>query len=415
MQDSDTAHFTKLYGVRKPRTMYYAKDFVDYVIMLTVSTLIVAFGFGVRHVLSIAWFVLVPFMLAMFVVRHGVELKVPLILRRPQDVLYMIVYKIRNLHPLWLVAVGVLVLEQVAIALTPNLPHNVELMRTAALWLFFLHFVAITVFRTVILVDHLSKKEMVREILMQTPWKRSINQKTNITLEILHAYVTGVLAHIILLVPWYLLITNAKYSLIFLPVAVTINLLVQRQWIRVLNRWFYRDHWLGHNSEFEFLYLHGGHHDAIPSGLLAAGDTGLLEGLLRHAVAAPVTFNHPIAAFFNNTYEVANDIHTHQYIPGVFPRLSKRFIEVAQHSTHHFGQLEPYTFALNVDQPYVPEHIKKAWRLMPYEFANCIKLDEQVSGFKWDNPTHRNFISLHEKYQPPKKQAVNPKPAESVS
>ena len=409
MEEKAQAYFHKLYGVRKPRTAYYAKDFVDYVLMVLLTAAVIGVSYGFRHALSITWFVLCPFAIAMFIVRHGIELKVPLILRRPQDALYMCLYKIQNLHPLWLIAIAVLLLENVLIAATPNLPHHVEIMRQLALWLFYAHIIGLTVYRTMILVDHLKKKELVREILMQTPWKRTINQKTNITLEILHAYVTGLLAHIALIAPWYFVLTHIRYSLVFLPIVCVINILQHTQWVKELNWWFYRDHWLGHNSELEFLYLHGVHHDAIPSALIAVGENGFLEGFLRHAIGGPISFYHPLVSFALNSNEVANDMQTHQYIPGLFPKISRRFVEVAQHSTHHFGQLEPYTMALKLDQPFVTEKFKKAWRLIPYEFANCIRMDEELTGFRWDNPTHRNFLNLHAKYQPPKtKAAVQP-------
>jgi hypothetical protein len=56
---------------------------------------------------------------------------------------------------------------------------------------FYIHLLYITIYRTAILVSHLAKKELIREVLMQTPWKRVITEKTNMTLEITHAYATG--------------------------------------------------------------------------------------------------------------------------------------------------------------------------------------------------------------------------------
>jgi hypothetical protein len=154
---------------------------------------------------------------------------------------------------------------------------------------------------------------------------------------------------------------------------------------------------LGHNSELEFIYLHGMHHDAIPSALIAVGENGFLEGFLRNTVGSPVPFYNPGASFLIYTYEVANDVYKHQYIPGVFPKLPRQFIEVAQHSTHHFGKLEPYSFALRVDQFTVRGGSEKIMRL-PDELANSIKLDEELTGFQWDNPTYRKTLSLYDMY-----------------
>jgi hypothetical protein len=399
MTENDPGIFHKLYGEGKPRTTYYVRDFLDYALMILVSALVVVLSYGIGHGMSVIGLALCAFMLATFIVRHGIEFSVPLILRRPQDVLYMFVYKLQNLRPAWFIALVLLLVENVLVAATPNLPHHVELMRTIALWLFYTHFVSITIFRTAILSDHLAKKELVREVLMQTPWKRIITAKTNMTLEIFHAYVTGLLAHTLLIAPWYLVITHARFSVIFLPVVCLVNVIVHVKWIKVINRWFYRDHWLGHNSELEFIFLHGMHHDAIPSALIAVGENGFLEGFLRNTLGSPAPFYNPVISFLMSTYEVASDMYTHQYIPGVFPRLPRRFIEVAQHSTHHFGQLAPYSFGMKVDQPGISESLKKALRHMPYALANSITLDEELTGFRWDNPAHQKIISLYDKYQ----------------
>lgn len=406
MAEYDASVFHRLYGMRKPRTCYYRRDFLDYSLMLLATALVAGASYGFRHGMALATFALCAFTLLVFIVRHGVELRVPLLLRRPQDVLYLVVYKLRNLKPVWFVAIGVLLLETLLIAATPTLPHHVEWMRTAALWLFWAHFAVITLFRTAIFADHLAKKEMVREILMQTPWKRTINRRTNITLEIVHAYVTGLLAHVVFIAPWYLLITHVRFSLLLVPVVCVIDAVIEVKWSRAINRWFYRDHWLGHNSELEFLYLHGNHHDAIPSAMIAVGENGFLEGFTRNAVGAPATFYNPLAAFLFMSYTVWSDMAAHQYIPGVYPRMPKWFLAVAQHATHHFGQLAPYSFAMKTDQPELAELVKSSGlRHLPAEMSNSIELDEKLTGFQWDNPTYRHTLSLYERYN--KRKAVS--------
>lgn len=399
MAKFDAEVFHRLYGIRKPRTCYYRRDFVDYTLMLLATALVAGLSFGLRHWMALASYVLCAFMLSTFIARHGVELRVPLILRRPQDLLYMIVYKVRNLKPVWFIAAGLLLLENVFIAATPTLPHHVEWMRTGALWLFYVHFAGITLYRTAILVDHLAKREMVREILMQTPWKRTINRRTNITLEIVHAYATGLLTHILFIAGWYLVITNARFSLLLVPVVCVANLFVELNWHKAINRWFYREHWVGHNSELEFLYLHGNHHDAIPSAMIAVGETGLLEGFFRTIIALPTSYYNPLTAFLFLSHTVWFDMLTHQYIPGVYPRLPKLFLAVTQHATHHFGQLAPYGFATKTDQPDLVDKVKKSsLRRLPRELTNSIELDEELTGFQWDNATYRNTLSLYDRY-----------------
>src|SRR5205085_7452460 len=138
------------------------------------------------------------------------------------------------------IALDVLLLENLLILATPNLPHHLELMHKLGLFLFYLHFLGITAFRTAILIDHLAKKELVREVLMQTPWQRVIKEDTNITMEIVHAYCTGLLTHIVLLAPWYVVVTFSKFSVIFLPAVCLIDIVIHRRWLKVMNAWFYR-------------------------------------------------------------------------------------------------------------------------------------------------------------------------------
>jgi hypothetical protein len=381
MRENNSAFFHKLYGIRRARIGYHKRDFLDYILMIALSALAVSLSYGVGHVMSIAGLALCVLMLPTFIARHGVEFRVPLILKRPQDVLYMLAYKLRNLRPMYFIAIGLLLLENVLIAATPNLPHHVELMRTIAFYLFYTHFISITAYRTAILVDHLAKKELVREVLMQTPWKRVVNEKTNITLEIAHAYCTGLLTHIVLIAPWYLVISYFSFSVIFLPPVCLINVIVHWKWIKALNAWFYRDHWVGHNSELEFVYLHGPHHDAIPSGMIAVSGNGFLEGITRYTLGSPTAFYNPVISFMINMWEVKTDIKRHQYIPGVFPRLPKSYLEIFQHSTHHYGLLEPYSIGLKS------------------ETMDTVRLDEELTGFKWDNPIQRKILSLYDKYQ----------------
>jgi hypothetical protein len=399
MTENNPVIFHKLYGIRKPRIGYHKRDFLDYALMILLSALVVGFSYGFGHVMSIAGFALSAFTLAMFIVRHGIELRVPLILKRPQDVLYMFVYKLRNLKPMYFMALGLLLLENVLIAATPNLPHHVELMRTIAIYLFYIHFISITIFRTAILIDHLAKKELIREVLMQTPWRRVVNEKTNVTLEIVHAYATGLLAHILLIAPWYLVISYSSFSVILLPLVCWINFIVTGKWLKAINAWFYRDHWLGHNSELEFIYLHGTHHDAIPSGLIAVSGNGFLEGIMRYTIGSPTPFYNPVISFMIYMIEVKADIDRHQYIPGVFPRLSRKFLEIFQHSTHHYGLLAPYSVGLKFDQPGLSEDSEKPKSRFPDEIINSVKLDEELTGFQWDNPIQQKILSLYDKYQ----------------
>jgi len=399
MKTHDPAYFHKIYGIQKPRVQYYPRDFFDYSLMVLLTAAVVVFAYGFGSVMSIAGLVLCACELVLFPLRHGIEVKIPLILRRPQDVLYTILYKLENLTVWYFIGISLLLLENVLIARTPNLPHHVELMRKIFFVLFYVHFLAVTAYRTAILVAHLRKKELAREVLMQTPWKRAINQKTNITLEILHAYFTGVVTHMVLIAPCYLVIRYFNFSVIFLPVVCAINVIVHIKWVKATNEWFYRDHWLGHNSELEFIFLHGTHHDAIPCGLIGVAGNGFLEGVVRGTLGFPIPYYNPVIALLVYSVEITQDMALHQYIPGIYPKMPKQTVAIGQHSTHHYGRLEPYTIGLKLDQPGVSEAYKNSFRMYPDELMNSIRLDEELTNFQWDNPTHQATLDLWDKYQ----------------
>jgi hypothetical protein len=395
----DPVRYHRLYGQKRPRLAYHRNDFLDYVLMITLSAGVACACYGPRSALAVIAVSLCVFMIAVFPVRHGVGFRTPLILRRPQDVFYMLVYKVQNAKGMYFLAAGLLLTENVFIWLTPDLPHHVALMRQCALGLFYLHFISISAYRAAILVAHLRKKEKVREILLQTAWKHVLSRNGNITLEIVHAYMTGMLAHLVLIAPWYFVITHASYSIIALPLVCAIDVYAQLKFTEVINAWFYRDHWLGHNSELEFVYLHGTHHDAIPCGLIGVAGNGYLEGFLRHVLGFPNPFYHPLPASVFYTLEIKQDIETHQYIPGIFPKLSRQFQEITQHSTHHFGRLEPYGFGIKLDHPAASQELRAGFRRLPEQIKNSIGLDERLTGFQWDNSRHRAYLELVDKYQ----------------
>lgn len=406
--------YHKIYGTRQPRAVYYKRDFVDYTLMILLCAALIVFSYKTSVVLAVSGLALCAFMLASFLVRHGAAWSVPVVARKPQELFYLFLYKLGNLRPAYFAALGLLLFENLLIAATPNLPHHTQLMRTAGLWLFYIHFVAITGFRTAVAVDHLRKRKLVREILMQTSWKRAVKENTSITFEITHAYCTGVLTHLLLIAPWYLVIVYARFSVLFLPLTLLLNVAIHLRWLKLFNSWFYRDHWLGHNSELEFVYLHGAHHDAIPSGMIAVAENGFLEGFLRSTIGATIPFYHPLLSSLVYTFEIKSDMELHQYIPGIYPRLPRKQMEVAQHSTHHYGPLEPYSLASSVDRSDSAE-FRKSMEWVPDELRNSIRLDEELTQFRWDNPIHRKTLSLWDKYQDePKRIPASNAPAPPV-
>jgi len=397
--EAEKKELHSLYGVRRPRIAYRKEDFLDYALMLVGCASLIYVSYRGDRVLSAVGVALCCLMLVSFVVRHGFALRVPVLVKRPQDVLYLFIYKIRNIRWVFLFGVGVLLVENYVISLTPQLPHHVAWMHAAALVLFYSHVVLITAYRTYILVDHLKKKDRVREVLSQTTWKRSVAPPRSVSFEIWHAYSTGLLTHIVLIAPWYVVIRYFDFSILLLALVLPINLFTHFKLFKPLWNWYYRDHWLGHNSELEFLYLHGTHHDAIPSGMIGVAGNGFLEGYARNTLGFPIACYTPLAAFLAFTAAVKADMDMHQYIPGIFPRLPRAVHEVYQHSTHHFGHLAPYSLGFDVDQAPGSETVKRLFGGAPDELKYSMKLDEELNGFKWDNDAYRKFMALYDKYR----------------
>jgi hypothetical protein len=393
------AFFHRLYGEDHRRASYKKKDFVDYTLMSALCGLVVWLSYGGDHPITVLGVLLSLWMAAAFPLRHGWELSRPLLLQRPAEAFHVFAYKLGNLKWMYFASLAVLLLENVFIELTPGLPHHTELVRTIALYIFYLQFAGITAYRTVILAAHLRKSRHVSEVLMQTVWKKRLEEQPNIVLEIVHAYFTGLLTHIILVAPWFLVITHAKFSVLLLPVTCAINLVLQARYLKVLNAWYYRDHWLSHHSETEFVYLHGSHHDAIPSGLIGVAGNGFLEGFTRHGLGAPTTFFNPLVSALVYGYEIKGDIDAHQYIPGVYPNADIERQKVAQHSMHHFGRLAPYGFGMSVEHGGISEEYLRKLKYLPDELKNSVRLEEQLDGFEWNNKMHANYLELVSRYE----------------
>lgn len=397
MSTINVERFHRLYGTHKKRIKYQDKDFLDYLVMLGICALVMFVGYGTQHVLAWVGAALCLFMAVMFPIHHGAKFKVPVILRAPQDGVFLLIHKVQNIKAPYYIAIAMLLAENVLIYYTPTWPHYVDWMRRIAFGLFWLHLSIITVYRTAILIAHIRKRDLVQEVLAQSAWKGRVETKGQTLRSIFHGYLTGLLTHLVYLVPWYMVITYLNFSLVLMPVTILLAFAVQKVNVTTLNDWFYRDHWLSHNSEIDFVYMHGVHHDAIPSGMIAVAGNGPLEGLARSAIAFPIPFFNPLIATFFYTVDVKSDIDMHQYIPGIFPKLPKEFLGVIQHSLHHFGMLEPYGFAINLDQP-ISDDLKKMTKVLPDELKYSIRLDQELNGYQWDNPKFRWYMALVERY-----------------
>lgn len=408
MNEAEAERYHQLFGVKKTRMTFKKSDFLDYTIMICICALVLFYVYGFENVLAKIGLVLCIIMILTFPVRHGFEFRIPLILSRPQDLFYVGLYRVLSLQPIMLVAVGVLLLENVLIYLTPQLPHNVELVRKVAFYLLYIHFAIITTYRTVILIAHLLKKDLVREVLMETSWRQVAMKRPSMVVEIFHSYFTGILAHLMMLIPWYLVISYFNFSVVFLPIVCAVNFFIFSQSLGAILRWYYRDHWIAHNSEFDFIYLHGAHHDAIPSALLAADESGYLEGILRQMLGRPIALFNPAMAFVYYTISVWKNVTDHQYIPGVFPE--QKYPGRSQHALHHHNRLEPYGLVYNLEmyKHILPEKDKAKIEKMTDKQKEAYRLDEILNGFEWNNPKYLWYLQLVKKYNKPAKKKALP-------
>ncbi|QYF93463.1 hypothetical protein KY495_22830 [Massilia sp. PAMC28688] len=399
MDDVNDHGLHRLYGAAGRRIAYRKSDYADYLLMLAISALVLGVSYQASPWLMGAGLVLCALMAVSFPLRHGATLAMPELFRQPVAALYSLLYKVQNIKPMFWVAALLLAADQLFIRATPGWPHHSALMGNIALGLFLVHLALLSLYRTVILAAHLQRRALVREILQQTVWKSALERQPNVVLHIVHAYVTGLLTHLILLAPWFLVITHARFSVISVAVTSVVCVLIHAFHLRTYSDWYYRDHWLAHNAPLDFVYLHGTHHDAIPCGLIGVSGNGLLEGFLRSLGGNPTSLYSPPIAFLLHTVEVLQDIRMHQYIPGIYPQLPRQFHDVAQHSTHHFGRLEPYGIGLRMTGAGEGGGRKNWLDFPPESIMNSIAIDERLNGFEWDNPRYKKFLELVDKYQ----------------
>lgn len=401
MAKPEAEKFHHLLGPNVARIAYKAEDFLDYLLMLVVTALLANTVYGSTHPLAQLSSLLCLIMVIVFPLRHGFKWTVPTFLRHPQEMVYAFYYKIANIKYPLLLAIALLGLENLLIRQTPSLPHHTELMGTAALTLFYLHLGGITLYRSYILWVHLKHHRLVRDVLKDTAYRRFVNTPASTVLEILHGYFTGLLTHIILLTPWYLVIDHVQFSVLLFPLTFVLCFIIETRFMLLLNPWFYRDHWLGHHSETEFLYLHGSHHDALPSALMAVSGNGFLEGCTRYLVGFPHAYYNPALAFLLKTFTVVSDMNSHQYIPGLFPKipLPAEMRIHSHHACHHFGKLEPYGLGSYINEAF--QNSDPVRKRSKYEeiLANSITLDEALNGYDRNNPAYQKYLELVNKYQ----------------
>lgn len=429
MTEYSKKRYHQLLGSKTSRSVYGKGDYLDYCIMIAMTTLTLygSYNYALSKIqddlpsyiaplvktgsnlIFITGMICSLLMIITFQLRHGMQFRVPRIIAKPQELLYLIYYKLANIRYPFVLALLALGLESILIKFTPEWYHRIDITKGSAYILFFSHTIMVTIYRFAIFINHLIFRDHVQVVLRETVYRRYVKTKSSTILEIIQGFITGYLTHIITIAPWFLVITLADFSLIFLPITLFIGLSIESKFMMKLNEWYYRDHWLGHHSELDFIYLHGNHHDALPSAMMAVSGNGFLEGFLRYACGFPHALYNPLIAFFFKTFTVINDMNAHQYIPGLFPKLpkSKDMRLHGHHAAHHYGSLAPYGVgAISSGQDIKDDNPSKYLEII----GHSLNIDQQLNGYQKDNPIFSGYLNLLDKYHDPEKRHLQHDP-----
>eukprot|EP00035_Acanthoeca_spectabilis_P011367 m.199895 g.199895 ORF g.199895 m.199895 type:complete len:395 (-) comp15325_c0_seq10:164-1348(-) len=303
----------------KVRMTYNSTDVADYAVMVTMTSLLGVCCFGFEHWMTELCFLCSAWLLVSFILRHGATFKMPRCAQDPHAFLRMLYYKIDNARTPLLVSAAGFVVEQLVIVSTPMWEHNVPRFRETLLAIFTATFCIVTVIRSLVLAAHIYQQDQLFDFLESSPWKKVLGRSGwwMRYVHLLHAFVTGIQCHILAVAPLYLLIYYGQHSMVLLPLRACFDVVIYGWWLRThWNDWLYRDHWISHHDELEFVYLHGPHHDALPISLMAAHDTGMLEGFLRFSLGLPEAFAAPLLSVPLRGFQVLADMVFHQYVPG---------------------------------------------------------------------------------------------------
>lgn len=376
------------------KMVYNKRDFGDYLLMACTAWISSVLSYGLDHTYSKVVLVSSLFLVITFALRHGAEVRdAPLLVRNPVKCIYnLFAYKIANMRLAYFAQISLCLAEAAFFSsgIIQRLPvydmlnqmilkigedKLITLFWCLTFGSFHLHLGVLGVFRVLTFLAHLWDHEHVFTFLSGTGWKKVLNflpaisssgkSKIESCLDhfvgLSHAFVTGVFTHIVTVIPWYcylrLVEFSARSSANEAAVDPVLCLLLTFSWLvrgpfieqkivqdfedNELNDWYIRDHWLGHHDRFEFNYMHGPHHDALPVGMIAVADNGPVEGLVRHFLGHFDCFKCPPHAFYAWTKTVIRDVVGHQYVPGVFP-WSFSVVDVGvHHIEHHFLSMHP--------------------------------------------------------------------------
>lgn len=292
--------------------------------------------------------------------------------------------------------------------LAPSLAGTYWLQAFPWQWAVWAPFLLLTAFRVAIMIAHVLRASVVREVLAGSPQRRSI-ARLSIYQHILQAFVTGMVAHLSLLAPCalFFMLTDPTVlreallvglHLVWLGIALPLRKrkILARPGL-VYNRLFFENHSIAHQSRFFFTVFHGHHHDSIPSAMIgSAAGTGFLENTDRSFTWLD-PLNSIVFVQLHWLYMVAFDMVVHQYIPGVFPFVKPTLIGASHHVTHHFGSALPLGIVFN-------GYFEPGDRALGYKPDNAVTrwfLAEAERREKFDPELGRKFLTVGTKTEAP--------------
>ena len=241
---------------------------------------------------------------------------------------------------------------------------------------FAIHFTLISAFRTVICITQLRRTTLLGSILGESGWRHEL-KRLAVWNHVLHGYVTGLLTHVCLFIPslifWrFTQPTFLRELAMFTMTALVIVWVGPRRCQKILYvtrcAAFLMAHEEDHKSRFHFAVLHGPHHDAIPTAVMAASETGFCEAIDRGIHLWLFTYS-VLALVLLLSLAVPVNMLGHQYVPGVFPFSGLVMRQATHHVAHHFGSLRPLGFASgaalksDLDAGYNPQNGIMRWYL----------------------------------------------------
>jgi hypothetical protein len=384
---------------------YRAEDFILYTFSLVLFGIIAIAAIHSTWQLIVIYLSLI-YLFIFFIFKTGIKIDLSsLYLIVKESIKYPIVFwkelydSLLILSPVFLSFFFALLVENI---FSSKLNSTFWLQPFPFLIFFYINFIGLTLFRTVILLAHLKKYAFIQSFLTASPWSSQL-KNVHIIYHIIQSYIIGVLGHLGLffgpLIFWYL--TTPTYIREFALLIFYVIFQIIYFWIYYSKKgftkfnypvnfdsyakWYEINHTRGHASRFYFTVFHGTHHDTIPSGLLATTGTGLIESIHRSLVRLHFLQSASLFLTVKTIPTIFMDVVAHQYIPGVFPYAKTGVKVKSHHSIHHYLSLLPLSISAlpyiqtDIDNGYDLANPKAKW------FAQAVVKYENIATSIADN------------------------------